>query len=437
MSHASTVPSQADQRAVGRLLLFAVLIGIAGAALATAFSITVHAAEHVLWDLLPQRLGQEQAPGWLVVVLLLTGAVLTWAAARLPGGGGHAPLDGLRFDLGPRQIASVLLAALASLAFGAVVGPEAPLMAIGTATAAFVASRVEPTHQEILMLAGAMAAMGTIFGNPLVTAILLLESTALTAGSGTPQAAMTKLLPSLLALGSGYLLQVGLGSFPGVGESVLAVPGLPAYPDVQGLDLALAVPLSLVVALTCLAALRIGERYRSLASARPFPAIVLASLIVAGLALGVASVTGTTTDIILFSGQAAIPEMLALTAGSSAVLILVAKGIAYGVSIGGGFRGGLIFPGVFMGVAAAVACVDLVPDANLAAMTAVGIAAAVASIIRLPFTAVLMAVLLCAGAGLAVTTGAIVAAIIGLLVRLALDRRLAPAVGSPSERATA
>lgn len=429
--------SQADTRAVGRLLGYAVLVGIVVALLATAFSIVVHELEHVLWETLPQALGHSEAPGWLVVVLLLTGAVLTWAASQLPGGGGHPPLDGLRFDIGPRQITSTLLAALASLAFGAVVGPEAPLMAIGTATAVFVASRAEPTQQQVLMLAGAMAGMGTIFGNPLVTAILLLESAALTGGSATPQAAMTKLLPALLALGAGYLVQVGFGAFPGVGETVLAVPGLPAYPDVQGLDLALSVPLALGVALVCVAALRLGDAYRSFATGRPLPAILLAGGLVAALTLGTTAVTDTSIDLVLFSGQAAMPQMLALTAGTTALLIVAAKAVAYALSIGGGFRGGMVFPGVFIGVAAAVACVDLVPDANLAAMSAAGIGAAVASILRLPFTAVLLAVLLCAGAGLAVTTGAIVAAIVGLFVRLGLDRRLAPAVGSPSDQPAA
>lgn len=67
----------------------------------------------------------------------------------------------------------------------------------------------------------------------------------------------------------------------------------------------------------------------------------------------------------------------------------------------------------------------LIPQTNVAAMAAAGSAAAVASIARLPFTAVLLAVLLCSAAGLAVTTSAFVVAAVRLMLRDAVDQRSA------------
>ena len=54
------------------------------------------------------------------------------AIVRLPGSGGHIPAKGL--SAGPTQpieVPGVILAALASIGLGLVIGPEAPLIAIG------------------------------------------------------------------------------------------------------------------------------------------------------------------------------------------------------------------------------------------------------------------------------------------------------------------
>jgi H+/Cl- antiporter ClcA len=116
--------------------------------------------------------------------------------------------------------------------------------------------------------------------------------------------------------------------------------------------------------------------------------------------------------------------VLGLTSVSVLVVIGIAKTIAYAVSLGAAFRGGMVFPSVYLGVVIATAADLLLDGVSLSAMVATGIAAAVAGVMRLPFTGVLLALLLCAGAGLAVTTPAIVGAVVGVLVRGAADVRL-------------
>ena len=56
------------------------------------------------------------------------------AIRRLPGTGGHPPSEGFKATgaLPPIELPGVVLAALATLSFGTVLGPEAPLIAIGS-----------------------------------------------------------------------------------------------------------------------------------------------------------------------------------------------------------------------------------------------------------------------------------------------------------------
>ncbi len=84
----------------------------------------------------------------------------------------------------------------------------------------------------------------------------------------------------------------------------------------------------------------------------------------------------------------------------------------------------MVFPAVYLGVVVATGAALLVPSSSVSALVAAGIAAAVGGVLRLPFTGVLLALLLCAGAGLAVTTPAILGAVVGVIVRVVADAKL-------------
>ena len=167
---------------------------------------------------------------WLVVILLVTGALITFLAEKLPGEGGHTPLHGFGIDIGPREIVSVIIAALGSLSFGAVLGPEAPLMAIGTALGALAFRDPSKPIRQVMMIVGAMAAIGAIFGNPLVTCVLMLEFAML---AGARMATPLVLMPALAGMAASYVLQVGRRAVvrPGRGTARGAGPGaLPRGP---------------------------------------------------------------------------------------------------------------------------------------------------------------------------------------------------------------
>ena len=67
---------------------------------------------------------------WLALAGLLTALTIRY----LPGNAGHSPALGFMMGGGPprdRDLTGVILAAFATLSLGAVLGPEAPLIAIG------------------------------------------------------------------------------------------------------------------------------------------------------------------------------------------------------------------------------------------------------------------------------------------------------------------
>ena len=411
-------------RQIVALSLIAIAVGLLAGAGATAFVTVEHELQQLLWTDLPEALGQEQAAAWLVVLLLVTGAVITFLAEKLPGEGGHTPLHGFGIDIGPREVGSVIIAALGSLSFGAVLGPEAPLMAIGTALGALAFRDPSKPIRQVMMIVGAMAAIGAIFGNPLVTCVLMLEFAML---AGPRMANPLVLMPALAGMAASYVLQVGVEQWSGLGESQLAVPGLAPYPEVQVPDLLVSVPLAILVAAAAMAARLGAGRIAVLAERARLGTMVGAGVVVAVSAIAVDAITGGGLELVLFSGQSAMPDYLALTSVGTALVVLVGKFVAYTVSLGSGFRGGPIFPAVALGVIMATGTTLLVEGTSTSALAAVGIAAATAAGMRMPFTALLLGVMLTYPAGGATTVLAIVGVIIGLATRLA-GEKLAPAL---------
>ncbi|MGB8020196.1 MAG: chloride channel protein [Candidatus Nanopelagicales bacterium] len=416
----AAVPVAPSPGKLTALTLMAVAVGLVAGMGASLFVKVEHMLQHWLWHSLPMRLGQEHAPNWLVIALLVAGALIVYLATKLPGHGGHSPLDGFGVDIGPREVTSVVIAALGSLAFGAVLGPEAPLMAVGTALGALAFGRMGGQVRQVMMVAGAMAAIGSIFGNPLISAILLLEF----AMAGGAIANMAVMLPALASLASSYVLQVGFADWSGIGEAQLGLPGLAAYPEVQTVDVAASVPVAVVVAVVAIAARLLAERVAAQAKRSPLPTLVGAAVIVAVSAVVVAEVTGGDLGLVLFSGQSAMPDYLALASIGPALVILIGKFIAYAASLGSGFRGGLVFPAVALGAILASITGLLLDGTSVPALAAASIAAATVGGTRLPFMALTLAVILTIPAGGATTVLAVIGTLVGMLTRLVAEQRL-------------
>lgn len=404
-----------------RLVLLGALIGIPAALVAALFLVVVDQGEDLLWHDLPRSLGYASPPWFLVVGLPAVGGAIVLLVRRLlPGDGGHSPLKGIGGGVTPLSHApGIALAALATLAFGEVLGPEAPLIALGSATGVAVTHlvRVQGRATEVLGTAGSFSAVSALFDGPLVAGMLLLEGAV---GLGT--AAIPVLLPGLVAAAVGYVLFVGLGDWGGLGTSSLKVPDLPTYDGTHVLDLLLAIVIGVLLAVT-MHAVRTGARVLS-GRERPggTPLLLVGGGLVVGLlALG-ADLIGAESQDVLFSGQVAIPDIVAETSAATIVILFLAKGLAYAICLGAGFRGGPVFPAVFLGIALSMLPVVWL-DVSPTLAVAVGAAAGMASATRLVFSALLFALLLVGGDGLDAAPAAVLAVAAAWITTAALDRR--------------
>src|SRR4051794_27940582 len=117
------------------LLVLAAIVGVVAALGAWCFLELAHQAQVGAFQTLPDALGYDDAPVWWPLpVAGLAGLIVAFAIVRLPGGGGHVPARGLSTDPTlPAALPGAVLAGLATVAFGLVLGPEAPLIAMGGA----------------------------------------------------------------------------------------------------------------------------------------------------------------------------------------------------------------------------------------------------------------------------------------------------------------
>lgn len=390
-----------------RLMLIGAAIGVPTAFVAALFQALVHDVEHWLWTDLPSRLGHDSAPWYLVLALPVAGAFAVLATRRLlPGDGGHSPLQGIGGgSTPPIDAPGIVLAAVGSLAFGAVLGPEAPLIALGSATALAVtaAVKLQPDETTIVSTAGSTAAISALFGGPLVAAMMMLEG-----GVGLGAAVIPLLLPGFVAAATGFVVFTGFGDWGGLGTTALSVPGLPEYKGTHLLDLVVAVAIGLVAAIVLsgvrrLAVLVNGLEHKSRALVLPL----------GGLAVGclaeLTNLLGGQAGDVFFSGQASVPVVIAESSAWIVLLLFAAKGLGYAISLGCGFRGGPVFPAIFLGIALG-SFAELAFSVSPTLAVAVGAAAGMAAMTRLLITPVLFAALLVGRPGLDVAPEAVLAA---------------------------
>ena len=398
-----------------RLLLLAAIIGVPVSVAAYAFLALVEWLQEYLFTELPGALGFASVPVWWPLPLLaLSGLLVALCIRRLPGTGGHSPAEGFKAGDPPRpaDLPGVVLAALATLSLGAVLGPEAPLIALGGGLGALAMLLLKkdspPRAVAVIAAAGSFAAVSTLLGSPLLGAFLLMEA------SGLAGAMMgLGLLPGLLAAGIGSLIFVGLDSWTGLGTFSLALPDLPEFSTPTLLMFVWALLVGLVCPVLAWAINAVARILRPLVHAHRMLVTPALGLLVAGLAIGFAQVTGEETGQVLFSGQAELPALLSDAPGwpiGAVGLLVLCKALGYGLSLSA-FRGGPVFPALFIGAAIGVLAADL-PGMELVPAVGVGIGAMCASMLKLPLTSVLLATVLLSSDAVAVTPLVIVAVVV-------------------------
>ena len=263
----------------------------------------------------------------------MSGILVSLSIQYLPGTSGHRPAEGLKTGGAPQPIElfGVVLAALATLALGAVLGPEAPLIAIGgglgVLAVKLAARDAPPMAATVMAAAGSFAAISTLLGSPFVGAFLLMEA----AGLGGPVLGLV-LVPGLLAAGIGTLIFIGLDNLTGLGTFSLAIPGLPVFSHPTGAMFGWALVIGVVASFVGTAIRLGGLALQAVVDKQRLVLTPAAGLVVAAAAVIFFEITGKSSENVLFSGQNQLPGLV-LQAGTwsvgALVVLIVLKGIAY------------------------------------------------------------------------------------------------------------
>src|SRR3954454_2517393 len=413
------------------VLVLAAIIGVIASLASWGFLELIFYIQRWVFTDIPSDLGYSHGTPlwWYVPVLAIAGIAAALAIVRLPGNGGHVPAHGLNpSPTQPIELPGMLLAGIASISLGLVVGPEAPLIAMGGGLGFLIVRSIRPDApaqlRTLLASAGTFAAVSFLFGSPIIAAVILIEA----AGLGGKRMPLV-LIPGLLAAGIGSLVSIGLGSVTGLSTAniSLSVLQLPAFARPDLVDFLWTVPLAVAIALATFAIFSLARAVERVATPRAFALLPVAGMVVAGLAIAFSQTTDHGVDQVLFSGQNALGPLVANPGAwsvSALILVIVFKGLAYGISLGT-FRGGPTFPAMFLGAAGGLLAAQL-PGFETTPGVAVRLAAAVADVLRLPPSAVVLATLLTANSGVGSEPLIIVGVVAAYLTVQALPAMEAP-----------
>ncbi|MGZ4707021.1 MAG: chloride channel protein, partial [Acidimicrobiales bacterium] len=414
------------------LLLFGALIGIPVALVAYYFLKIVDECQGWVFQTLPVDLGFDAPPAWWPLpVLVVAGLVVALVIEHLPGTGGESPAEGFHSGGAPPGIdlPGIFVAAFATLGLGAVLGPEAPLIAIGSGLAVLAVHLVKkdaPAQASVVIgAAGSFAAISTLLGSPIIGAFLLME----VAGLGGPLLGVV-LVPGLLASAVGSLVFIGLNSLTGYGTFSLAIPNIPAFATPNGFEFLWAIAIGLMAAVLG-SGIRRGARLLEPVVARR--RVWLTPVVGAAIALAAIvfhQVTDRGIDQVLFSGENTMAPLIqnadSWTAGALALLV-ACKSLAYGLSMSS-FRGGPTFPAMFIGTAGGLALSHFSTLPPIAGV-AMGIGAMAVTMLGLPLTSVMLTAIFLEADQLTLMPLIIVAVVVAYVA----SARLAPAVTPGTE----
>jgi H+/Cl- antiporter ClcA len=397
------------------VLVLGAIIGAPVAAIAYFFLQAVSSTSTWVFTTLPGDLGFSSEPLlWPLLPLTVSGLLVGLTLRYLPGTGGHKPAEGFKASgaTAPIDLPGIVVAAFATLSLGVVLGPEAPLIALGSGLGVlalhFLKKDAPDTAVLVIGAAGSFAAVSTLLGSPLVGAFLLMEA----AGIGGALMAVV-LIPGLLAAGVGTLIFIGLDSWTGYGTQSLTIPDIPPFATPTVGEFLWSIGIGLAAAVLGALIRRAAILLQPIVEQR----MVLLTPVV-GLGIGVCAVlfaqfSDHDSSEVLFSGQDALPGLIEGAAGwtvGALILLMLFKGIAYALALSS-FRGGPTFPGMFIGAAGGIALSHL-PGLPMIAGAAMGIGAMCVAMLGLPFTSVLLSVLFLSADAAALTPLVIVSVVV-------------------------
>ena len=235
------------------------------------------------------------------------------------------------------------------------------------------------------------------------------------------------LIPILVALGTGFLVETGLGNFSGLAHHALApITGLEAVDHLDATDLIGGLVIAILVAVVVMVSREMASRLFVLSQSRRLPVLFGSAVAIAVVGVVATQWSGLPLGTTLFSGEEGMQSLVSATAVGALLIVSVGRMLTYGLALGSGFRGGPTFPAIALGVGLGAAGALIVGHQHEAPFVVAGVAAGVAASLRLPFSGGILALLLTASAGLITAPVAIIGGIVGLLVRTAADKTFPP-----------
>ena len=419
------------------LLVFGAVVGVLAAVVAFFFLKAVGEVQHYVFTSLPQDVGFSGEPIWWPLPwLALAGLIVALTIHYLPGTAGHKPAEGFKTGspVQPIELPGIVLASFATLSLGVVLGPEAPLIAIGSGlgvlTVWLVKRDAPATAIAVIGGAGSFAAISTLLGSPIVGAFLLMEA----AGIGGAILGVV-LVPGLLAAGIGSLIFVGLDSWTGFGTMSLAIPQIPEAGSPRGAEFLWAIGIGVAAAIVGNAIRRLALAMQPIVERRIVLLTPVVGLVVGALAIAFEKATGRSSSQVLFSGQSDLAPVIHNAASWSIgalTLLMACKALAYGASLSS-FRGGPIFPAMFIGAVGGIA-LSHAPGLPMIAGVGMGIGAMAVAMLGLPLTSVLLATVFLQADALDLMPLVIVAVVVSYVTsaRLAPPPSPTPSDASPA-----
>ncbi len=345
-----------------QLYLCAVIIGIAGGMVATAYYFVLETMMHGMWHTLPEIV-EPYFPSWLptsnyvwiatTVGGFLVGLVLYFMG--LPGEMAqvvdkiHSPG---KIDISKSP--AMVIASLVAITSGGSAGPEAPLVQVNGSLGSWLGDKLKlsKTSVRILTLCGMSAALGAFFGAPIGAALFALE---IPHRRGLQY--FEAIAPAIIAaIFSFAVFRLNTGITIGGFYHFEVVPELSPQNLVEGLVLGI---IGAGLAVMFIGIFRmIGKLLKPL---EHYP-IVLATL--GGLSIGLIAFAFPQT---LFFSEAQIQTVIETGATLSVGILLaiaIAKMFAISFTLHSGFLGGFIFPLFFIGANVGYAVSLAVPQVH-------------------------------------------------------------------------
>jgi CIC family chloride channel protein len=373
------------------VLLLSVVVGAVAAGVALVLLDLIGMITHIAyygtfgWSLVQPTLHHFGAFTIIVPVVggLIIGAMAYWGSERIRGHGIPEAMETILVGgskIEPRLSVLKPISSAISIGTGGPFGAEGPIILTGGAFGSVIAQffRLSASQRRTLLVAGACAGMAAVFGTPVAAALFGIE---LLVFEWKPRS----MVPIGIAVGVAQILRNILASH----HLILAAPLFPVPPHGAFASISVIMAAVVGVATGLLAWVLTGAVYGAEDLFRKLPIHWAWWPAIGGVVIGVGGVIDPKA---LGVGYAVIgAELAGKIAIGGLITVLIVKLVIWSVGLGSGTSGGILAPLLLMGAALGGIMAPVLPGGTTATWALLGMAGALAGVMRSPFTSIVFA----------------------------------------------